>query len=96
MGCKNNTNTNNTDYNNTDFNKTDISMFVCSENQQTEKKSFLDRYKDFLPPSQYITKTLPLIELKVEYDLFDKVLVDTINNLKVKNKFNNLFICTTY
>ena len=76
--------------NNTDFNKTDISMFVCSENQQTEKKSFLDRYKDFLPPSQYITKTLPLMELKVEYDLFDKVLVDTINNLKVKNKENYL------
>ena len=78
----------NLDPNNTNNTNTDISLFVCSENLQTENKSFLDRYKEFLPPSRYITKTLPLMELKFEYDLFDKVLVDTINNAKVKNKEN--------
>ena len=74
--------------NNTNNKETDVSMFVCSENQQTEKKTFLDRYKELLPASKYIIKTLPLMELKFEYDLFDKVLLDTINNKRVKNREN--------
>ena len=75
--------------NNTNTNNTDISMYVCSENPQTEKPlSFVDRYKQLLPVSKYALKTLPLIELQIEYDLFDKILVDTVNNTKRTNKEN--------
>ena len=73
--------------NNTNNNKTDISMYVCSENPQI-KKSFIDRYKEFLPPSSYALKTLPLQELKIEYELFDKILIDAINTKKIVNKEN--------
>ena len=74
--------------NNTNSNNTDVSMFVCSENQETENKTFLERYKEFLPASKYIIKTLPLMELKIEYDLFEKILLDTVSNPKRVNKEN--------
>ena len=73
--------------NNTNTNKTDISEYVCSENPQ-RKKSFIDRYKEFLPPSSYALKTLPLQELQIEYELFDKILIDAINTKKIVNKEN--------
>ncbi|MEG0857404.1 MAG: replication initiator protein A [Bacilli bacterium] len=76
-----------TDYSNTDFNKTNIiSMYVCNEN--LKNKNFIDRYKNFLYPSSYAEKVLPILESKIQFDLFDKVLVDALNNIKIKNKEN--------
>ncbi len=77
--------------NNTNTNKTDVSMYVCNENPQKEKRedlSFLERYKEFRTPSSYLKKVLPLLELKIEYDLFDKILIDTMEDDKKKKKEN--------
>lgn len=76
-----------TDYSNTDFNNTNIiSMYVS--NEKLKNKIFIDRYKEFLKPSLYAEKVLPLLQTKIQFDLFDKVLVDTINNPKIKYKEN--------
>lgn len=78
-----------TDYNNTDFNKPNISMYVCN-GEINNTKSFVDKFKRHLPISDYALKTLPLFENKIEYELFDKILIDTLNNSKVGKKENYL------
>ena len=70
---------------------TDVSLYVGNAphgDEEDTQKTFLDRYKDFLIPSRYIKKVLPLMELKIDYNLFDKILVDAVNNPKKKNKEN--------
>lgn len=76
-----------TDYSNTDFNNTNIiSMYVC--NKELKNKNFIERYEKFLQPSLYAEKVLPLLQSKIQFDLFDKVLIDAINNPKIRNKEN--------
>lgn len=74
--------------NKTNTKDTEISMYVCSENPQTEKKDFITRFKDFLPISEVAAKRLPILELKIEYSLFDKILISTINDPTKINKEN--------
>lgn len=75
------------DPNDTNTNDTDVSQYLCSTpDGEVIHKTFLDRFKDFLIPSRYAKSILPKIELQIEYDLFDKVLVDTVNNKKRENK----------
>lgn len=76
----------NLDGSNTEKSNTEYSMYVCSDKSQLKKSKFIELTKKYLCLSNNSEKELEKFDSKIDFDLFEKVLMKTINNNKVNDK----------
>lgn len=70
----------NNDFSNTDF----ISKYVCTGEPAYQSNSlFVNLYEKYLIPSEDLINILPSYEEHMDLELYEKILLDTINKFKV-------------
>ena len=75
---------------NTEYSNTEYSMYVCSDKSQLKKSKLIELTKKHLCLSSNSEKELVKFDSKIDFDLFEKVLMKIINNNKVNDKENYL------
>ncbi|MCJ8341621.1 MAG: replication initiator protein A [Cetobacterium sp.] len=76
----------NLDGSNTEKSNTEYSMYVCSDKSQLKKSKLIELTKKHLCLSINSEKELVKFDSKIDFDLFEKVLMKIINNNKVNDK----------
>lgn len=71
---------------NTEKSNTESSMYVCSDKSQFKKSKLIELIKKHLRLSSNSEKELVKFDSKIDFDLFEKVLMKIINNNKVNDK----------
>ena len=71
---------------NTEKSNTESSMYVCSDKSQLKKSKLIELTKKHLCLSSNSEKELVKFDSKIDFDLFEKVLMKIINNNKVNDK----------
>ncbi|CEK36488.1 replication initiation protein Tn1549-like, CTn2-Orf2,Replication initiator protein A (RepA) N-terminus [[Clostridium] sordellii] len=71
---------------NTEKSNTEYSMYVCSDKSQLKKSKLIEITKKHLCLSSNSEKELVKFDSKIDFDLFEKVLMKIINNNKVNDK----------
>lgn len=74
------------DYSKTYKSKTEYSMYVCNDKSQLKKSKLIEITKKYLCLSNNSEKELVKFDSKIDFDLFEKVLMKIINNNKINDK----------
>lgn len=77
---------NNFSSSNTEKSNTEKSMYVCSDKSQLKKTKLIELTKKYLCLSNHSEKELEQFDSKIDFDLFEKVLIKIINNNKINDK----------